>query len=277
MIPKIIHYCWLSNDPIPAKLQECMNSWGKNLYGYEFMLWNFERFDISSSIWVKQAFEAKKYAFAADFIRIYAVYHYGGIYLDMDVEVIKSFDDLLNYEIMMGYESIAGRIEAASFGAKKNHPFMKKCLNYYDNRKFIKSNGRYDTKILPEIMKRIYDKNLYLNIHLYPAEYFSAKDGETGKIKITENTYTIHHFENSWCSKDSHKQKQERLNFYERYGNDEYVVNLYTELKNYKERAVENISLRKLYGIVAKRTIKKLLGKKIYESLKKVLKNKNDT
>ena len=83
MIPKIIHYCWLSNNPIPSKLQEYMESWKKQLPDYEFILWNFERFDINSSIWVKQAFEAKKYAFAADYIRLFAVYHYGGIWIWM--------------------------------------------------------------------------------------------------------------------------------------------------------------------------------------------------
>lgn len=100
MIPKIIHYCWLSNDPIPEKLQEYMKSWKEKLPDYEFKLWNFDCFDINSSQWVKEAFEAKKYAFAADYIRLYAVYNYGGIYMDMDVEVIKSFNPLLNNDYL---------------------------------------------------------------------------------------------------------------------------------------------------------------------------------
>ena len=87
MISKIIHYCWLSNDPIPADLQKCMESWKKYLPDYEFMLWNFERFPKSQSKWVSDAFDNKKYAFAADYIRLYALYNYGGIYLDMDVEI----------------------------------------------------------------------------------------------------------------------------------------------------------------------------------------------
>ena len=95
MIPKVIHYCWLSGDPIPEKLQRCMDSWKKFLPDYEFVLWDLERFDIKTSQWVKEAFEARKYAFAADYIRLYAVYNYGGIYMDMDVEVVRPFDDLL--------------------------------------------------------------------------------------------------------------------------------------------------------------------------------------
>ena len=114
MIPKIIHYCWLSNDPIPEKLQEYMKSWKEKLPDYEFKLWNFDCFDINSSQWVKEAFEAKKYAFAADYIRLYAVYNYGGIYMDMDVEVIKSFNPLLNNDYLLGYENQIG-IEAGIF------------------------------------------------------------------------------------------------------------------------------------------------------------------
>lgn len=80
MIPKTIHYCWLSGDPIPQDLLRCMESWQRVLPDYEFKLWNFNVFPKNSSLWVKQAFDAKKYAFAADYIRLYAVYNYGGIY-----------------------------------------------------------------------------------------------------------------------------------------------------------------------------------------------------
>jgi Mannosyltransferase OCH1 and related enzymes len=96
MIPKIIHYCWLSNDPIPSNIQHYMDSWKKYLPDYEFIHWNFDKFDKSSSRWVSEAFDNKKYAFAADYIRLYALYHYGGIYLDMDVEVLKSFNPFLS-------------------------------------------------------------------------------------------------------------------------------------------------------------------------------------
>ena len=116
MIPKVIHYCWLSGDPIPEKLQRCMDSWKKFLPDYEFVLWDLERFDIKTSQWVKEAFEARKYAFAADYIRLYAVYNYGGIYMDMDVEVVRPFDDLLASPYILGLESEKG-VEAGVFGA----------------------------------------------------------------------------------------------------------------------------------------------------------------
>ena len=118
MIPKVIHYCWLSGDPIPEKLQRCMDSWKKFLPDYEFVLWDLERFDIKTSQWVKEAFEARKYAFAADYIRLYAVYNYGGIYMDMDVEVVRPFDDLLASPYILGLESEKG-VEAGVFGAER--------------------------------------------------------------------------------------------------------------------------------------------------------------
>ena len=129
MIPKIIHYCWLSNDPIPKDLKKYMKSWKEKLYDYEFILWDLIRFDLNRSLWVKQAFEAKKYAFAADYIRLYAVYNYGGIYMDMDVEVIKSFNDLLRNDYILGYEAAKG-LEAGVFGAPKKAHWVKEVLEY---------------------------------------------------------------------------------------------------------------------------------------------------
>ena len=131
MIPKIIHYCWLSNDPIPTNLQKYMKSWEKYLPDYEFWLWDFNRFDINSSIWVKEAFEAKKYAFAADYIRCYALYNYGGIYLDMDVEVLKSFNDLLHLPYFLCQEEKAP-IEAAVIGSEKHNKLFEKMQEYYN-------------------------------------------------------------------------------------------------------------------------------------------------
>lgn len=117
MIPKIIHYCWLSDDPVPEKLQNYMKSWKKYLPDYEFMKWDFKRFPKDKCAWVSEAFDNKKYAFAADYIRIYALYNYGGIYLDMDVEVLKSFDDLLSLPYFLCCDEDGEGPEVAAFGA----------------------------------------------------------------------------------------------------------------------------------------------------------------
>ena len=117
-----------------------MNSWKEKLPDYEFILWNFDRFDKNSSKWVTQAFDNKKYAFAADYIRFYALYNYGGIYLDSDVEVLKSLDDLLDLPYFMGAEKAQTPV-AASIGAEKACDWIKACLDYYIDRPFINDDG----------------------------------------------------------------------------------------------------------------------------------------
>lgn len=211
MIPKIIHYCWLSNDPIPTDLQGYMESWKKFLPDYEFLLWDFNRFDIDSSIWVKEAFGAKKYAFAADYIRCYALYNYGGIYLDMDVEVLKSFNDLLHLPYFLCQEQGAP-IEAAIMGAEKHNSFFEEMVKYYEGKHFIQEDGGFDTLTLPRVMEKVIQLNFEINkiasvalyahspnqINILPSDYFSPKSYKTGKIHVTKNSYTIHHFAGSW-------------------------------------------------------------------------------
>nr|WP_308757663.1 glycosyltransferase [uncultured Bacteroides sp.] len=213
MIPKIIHYCWLSGDPIPAKFQKCMDSWKKFLPDYEFMLWDLNRFDINQTQWVKQAFVSKKYAFAADYIRLYAVYTYGGIYLDMDVEVIRNLNELLMHPYLLGMESKES-IEAGVFGATLHNEYIKMCLEYYENRSFIKVDGSYDMLPLPRIMYKVLNEHYTVKdrkaisieessdmVSLFPLEYLTAKSHRTGELMITHNTYTIHHFAGSWVPK----------------------------------------------------------------------------
>ena len=205
MIPKIIHYCWLSNDPIPENLKICMESWKNKLPDYEFKLWSFDCFDINKSCWVKEAFSNKKYAFAADYIRLYAVYNYGGIYMDMDVEVLQSFNPLLDRNYILGYETQQG-IEAGVFGAEEKAYWVKLCLDYYENRHFINSDGTQNTKPLPQIMFDILNDNNLLQHELFPftSDYLTCKSYKTGKIETTGNSYTIHHFAGSWIN---NKQK----------------------------------------------------------------------
>lgn len=216
MIPKIIHYCWLSNDPIPAELQKCMDSWKKYLPDYEFMLWNFDRFPKSQSKWVSDAFDNKKYAFAADYIRIYALYHYGGFYLDMDVEVIKSFNPFLDLYTMIGYENSKCRgLEVAAFGVEKHSEWIKTCLDYYDMREFVNEDGSLNVQPLPGVIRRCLDRNGFkfydvsdlqnakntnseFTIPVFSYEFFSPKNHVNGKIYSTKNTYCIHHFAGSW-------------------------------------------------------------------------------
>ena len=217
MIPKIIHYCWLSGDEFPPLIQKCLDTWKEKLPDYEFILWDTNKFKLDDNIWVKQAFETKKYAFAADYIRLFAVYNYGGIYLDTDIEVIKSFNDLLERPYFTGAEGL-GIIEAGVFGSEKNSAWVKQCLDYYDGKSFINEDDTFNTLTLPRIMmaqiskvrtiEEIFPDNLDPDVqanddctlYMFPKDFFCAKNHGTGVIEKTENTYSIHHFAMSWIS-----------------------------------------------------------------------------
>lgn len=202
-IPKIIHYCWLSGNPYPDLIQRCMQSWKEKLPDYEFLLWDMDRFDIHSVPWVEQACAAKKWAFAADYIRLYALYNYGGIYLDSDVEVLKAFDDLLDRKYFFGREHTPDRIEdqnsieAATFGAEKGLPFLKGVMAFYETHDFCDKNGFLNTITLPTIMAMTLRKN---PLEIFPMDYFSPKNTRSLALETTKNTYSIHHFNGSWHS-----------------------------------------------------------------------------
>jgi len=216
MIPKIIHYCWLSGQEYPKHIAENIASWKAVLPDYEFILWDTEQFNLSKSIWVKEAFENKKFAFASDFIRLYALYSHGGIYLDTDVEILKSFDDLLDLPYFMGSQH-NDLVEAAIIGSEKSSDWILNCMRYYENRSFIKDDGNFDMQVLPNIIQSQIECKRNLKVmkdeeaqipqklpsnekalYLFPFDYFCAKNYETGKISITNNTYTIHHFNSAW-------------------------------------------------------------------------------
>lgn len=212
MIPKIIHCCWLSDDPMPLELVQCMESWKRVMPSYEIRKWDLKRFPLEKSEWVRQAFEAKKYAFAADYIRLYALYTEGGVYLDCDVEVLKSFDDFLHLPYFICQENSPQGIEAGTIGAEKGCSWVEKCLDYYESKNFIDKNGKMETRVLPSIVSEILSSHFETNhitditefdnrkeiVNILPSEFFSPKSYVTKKIVITEKTYSIHHFAGTW-------------------------------------------------------------------------------
>lgn len=216
MIPKIIHYCWLSDDKFPLQIQKCFDTWQKVLPDYEFKLWDTNAINLEKFVWVKQAFESKKYAFAADYIRLYALYNYGGIYLDCDVEVLKNFNNLLHLPYFVGTEG-NNIIEAGVFGATKENLWIKNCLEYYNDKSFVNPDGTFNTKTLPsimieqvsktrtiatkskgEILQLLKNGDFKTDLYLFPKEYFCAKNLGTGQLENTSETYCIHHFAMSW-------------------------------------------------------------------------------
>lgn len=212
MIPQKVHYCWLSGDTMPDKFQYNIETWKKKLPNYEFVKWDLERFPLEKNIWVRQAFERKKYAFAADYIRLYALATEGGIYLDCDVEVLKPFDDLLHLPYFVCSENSPQGIEAAVLGAEKGTPWIIKSLDYYHGRKFVNDNGVEQTAILPSVLTEVINKHyklqfvdevsMFVNsqecVCILPSKYFCPKNYVTKKISITKNTYCIHHFAGTW-------------------------------------------------------------------------------
>ncbi len=215
MIPKIIHYCWLSDDPIPVEFQKYIETWKVKMPDFQLMLWNFSKFNKESSLWVKQAFDNKKYAFAADYIRLYALYEYGGFYLDMDVEVVKSFNEFIQLNTAICFEHDGnGKLEMAAFGVSPKADWIKKCLDYYQNRPFIKKDGSFDMKVIPEIAGEILHKDYNIvkvtsvseainltktgSFPVFTPDFFSPKSYVSNEIELTENTVSIHHFASSW-------------------------------------------------------------------------------
>ena len=208
MIPKKIHYCWFGGKPLPKLAKKCIASWKKFLPDYEIIEWNESNFDINYCAYVKEAYQAKKYAFVTDVVRLYALVNYGGIYMDTDVEVIKPIDEFLKYKAFSGFES-QNSIPTGIMACEKGHELFSEFLKEYDNIHFLQENNKYDLNTNCVRITSICEKyGLILNnkqqiikdFVLFPNDYFCPKDWLTKKTKITENTYTIHHFSGSWNS-----------------------------------------------------------------------------
>lgn len=212
MIPKIIHYCWFGKGPFPKKVQECIASWHKFLPDYEIKEWNEENFDISQSCpFVREAYEKGKYAFVSDYVRLYALLEEGGIYMDVDVEVLRPFDlsifvQPLNFSLEEG-GLIAGEFMAAEPGQK----FLETMLEVYHRMRFIREDGSLNmavnnTYLQEELAKLGYEKRPQRqllsasNIELWPCDYFQCRSLVTGKVTLTENSYCIHWHTILWSS-----------------------------------------------------------------------------
>lgn len=203
MIPKKIHYCWFGKKPFPKTIQKCISTWNIHLNDYQFKLWN-ETNSPMDHPFVKQAYEAKKYAFAADYVRLWALYQEGGIYLDTDMYVVKNFDELLTENVFFGYEMQENNfISAGIIGTHKNNDFMSHILNEYSLLNF-ENNNIENLKIPTIITKAFSTYNFTKSIKIFPFDYFYPfpyeKRNERNKFLNykTDRTYTIHLWDLSW-------------------------------------------------------------------------------
>lgn len=217
MIPKKIHYCWFGGNPLPESAKKYIETWKKYCPDYEIIEWNENNFDVTQNQYCKEAYEAKKWAFVSDYARFWILYKYGGIYFDTDVEVIKPLDDIVSKGPFMGCERDGDKNKAAAIAAAPglglgvNHGLglYKEMLDLYDTLHFKNSDGSLNLKTVVQYTTETLVKHGLKNtnqvqkcagIYIYPREYFCPKNIDTGKLEITENIYTIHHFDGSWLT-----------------------------------------------------------------------------
>ena len=216
MIPKVIHYCWFGRNPLPESAVKCINSWKKYFPDYEIKEWNEDNFDVNIIPYTKEAYSVKKYAFVSDYARFWVLYRYGGLYFDTDVEVIKSMDDIIERGSFMGVEvpAVVDKVVPSvapglCLGSSSGNSIYKSILDLYNGLHFILDDGSFNTfavvPITTEILKQRGLKACNLvqkveDIWIYPQDYFNPFDDATGKLKLTENTRSIHWYSKTWLS-----------------------------------------------------------------------------
>lgn len=216
MIPKLIHFCWLSGDEYPELVKRCINSWKIHMPDYEIICWTKDKVANIDNPFMNEAISCRKWAFASDYIRMYALYNYGGIYLDSDVFVRSDLSLLMGHKVFSGIEYCISskertcNIEAAVIGAEPRHPFILECLNSFTNRKFLLEDGKYDQTIIPEIVADIAERNygfkripetqiLNKGICIYSPEIIAHAYLE---YRSSKNCVAIHLCEGGWYRSD---------------------------------------------------------------------------
>lgn len=222
MIPKIIHYCWFGRNPLPEDAIKCIESWKKYCPDYKIIQWNEDNYNINKNQYMADAYKERKWAFVSDYARLDVVNQYGGIYMDTDVELIKPLDKFLTEKMFCGWEErdkyyvlknpqYENSVNfGLGYGSEKDNPILKDILEFYKHISFYNDDGSLNLIACPhyqtEVMKkyglddtiRSYQEILYATV--YPEDYFSPKSITTGKIILTDNTVSIHHFSMSWIS-----------------------------------------------------------------------------
>lgn len=227
MIPKVIHYCWFGGKPLPELALKCIESWKKYCPEYDIVEWNENNFSLNCCEYVKEAVKAGKWAFVSDYARFKILFEHGGVYFDTDVEVIKPIDDIIEKGPFFGLEQPLNPFEhfckaapGLGMASEMHSELIREILQIYSNEHYIMEDGSFNRKTIldytTEILCRYgYDgKNIIQNIEgfiIYPTDYFCPMNYSSGKINITKNTRTIHHYAMSWKSEyEVRKKKLER-------------------------------------------------------------------
>lgn len=244
MIPKKIHYIWLGQKKEPKILKKCKASWKKFCPDFEIIRWDESNLNIECCEYCKNAYDAKKFAFASDVLRFDILHKEGGIYLDIDVELIKPIDDLLKHKIVCGFENDAYIAPGLILGCEKGNDLIKKLFDEYLDRDFYTTPGMKNqvticgifTDKLKEIGFKIDNTFQKIDgIAIYPSEFFCPKSMSDGKINITQNTYSIHHYASTWVPKRL-VLKNKMLQFFKRILGKRLVDKLREKKKSKKSK-----------------------------------------
>lgn len=227
MIPKVIHYCWFGGGILPELAKKCIASWEKYCPHYQIKQWNESNYDISKNRYMHEAYMARKWGFVPDYARLDIIYEHGGFYFDTDVELIKPIDDLCNLPAFLGMEN-EGRIAAGlGFGAEPNNALILKMKEIYEDRVFINdyeflsthADPYYQTRLLRGLgLKENCEIQTIEGATIYPPEYFCPKNMLTGIEKITEKTYSIHHYDGSWAPSEVRDYNNFKWKAFNKYG-----------------------------------------------------------
>lgn len=215
MIPKTIHYCWFGRNPLPSSARKCIASWKKYLPDYEIKEWNEDNFDVNCIPYTRDAYAAKKYAFVSDYARFWILYHYGGVYFDTDVEVIRPMNDIIAKGPFMGWEKpgstgVYSIAPGLGLAANKEQPLYQEILDGFEDLTFYNEKGEINKyTMIPFITDLLTQKGLKKDgslqviddVILYPSEYLCPMEYFTGKVTITDNTYAIHWYTMTWLPK----------------------------------------------------------------------------
>lgn len=215
MIPHKIHYCWFGKNEKNKNVLNCIDSWRKNFPDYEIIEWNEDNFDIFCCPYVQEAYQQQKWAFVSDYVRFWCLFYVGGIYFDTDVEVLRDMSDILVRGPYMGLQKDLSKSDdvlninpGLGMAAYKGMPILKDILNLYERQSFCRKGGKENLKTVVQYTTELFQAkgyngdtkniNFFEGIYIYPTDYFCPMDTWSGKIDITSNTYTIHHFDASW-------------------------------------------------------------------------------
>ena len=232
MIPRIIHYCWYGGQPLSGMAEKCLASWKEYCPDYEIKRWDESNTNLNENHYIREAYDARKWAFITDYIRLKVLFENGGIYMDTDVEVCKPLDSFLEEQAFSGFEN-NHQIPTGIMASEKGHPFIGRLLNYYNGRHFLKKDGSQDITTNVETITNIALENGFVpnnerqtvcGMTFYPHDYFCPKSHETGELLCTENTVCIHHFDGSWLTEEERKLTDVRQKLISKYGDRGYKL-----------------------------------------------------